>query len=676
MRSKQIKRIAFVVIMSFIISKVSAQDVLKLGSNPYIINEKAVLDIESTTRGFLPPRMTKLQRNAITTPPAGLQVWCTDCNVSTEPASGQLCIYLGTAWAPIDMNLGALVTTGKRGDANAPSRTSATAANIKGMLVEITGAAPVETGVVYKPIVGNDFTTLPLLDATGSAIAPNLKATTSPTVVAGGNPISVNVTGLGATPYYYRAYAKSYLGIGYGNTVVFNAAEPSFTTPVVTDGTGLYPKFSGTMTVNAGTPAGTVTEYGYASGTTSSPTTDMKVISTTASIAAINASLSGEHFSQNPTFNLQVDDYDLKSIGTKYFRFYVIANGTTTYSPDVSFTPVGDASTGGTAQIVIKSVVAFQNTPFKIEESSGKRTITVTYDVTKKGTYQGLWVTGNNAGPTTTTGLTISGGLASGTFTTLETNKTFTYEITGTPMTSLDGIIWTGSYNIGNLSSGSIAKGDITATRARCDNILYNPTTLATVTSPATGRIWMDRNLGAYRQAISSTDTQAYGCLFQMGRSSIGGHADMNRGSGTASTASTAVNSTSTTLVSSNSQTNLFVVGGNWETNDSSSLWVGIGAINNPCPSGYRLPTEAEASAMIDGDKYAGMINTLKFTFAGRRDRLDGSIAEVGSTGVYWTSLAGGSFQASSYHFFSDTTTYKNQARYKSSGFSVRCIKD
>ena len=60
------------------------------GSSP---NSKAMLDVSSTTKGFLPPRMTIVQRNAITTPPAGLLIWCNNCG-----ASGELQVFNGTTW--------------------------------------------------------------------------------------------------------------------------------------------------------------------------------------------------------------------------------------------------------------------------------------------------------------------------------------------------------------------------------------------------------------------------------------------------------------------------------------------------------------------------------------------------------------------------------------------------
>jgi hypothetical protein len=52
------------------------------------INASAVLEAVSTTKGFLPPRMTTTQKNAIATPAAGLVVYDTDLN--------QLCTYDGT----------------------------------------------------------------------------------------------------------------------------------------------------------------------------------------------------------------------------------------------------------------------------------------------------------------------------------------------------------------------------------------------------------------------------------------------------------------------------------------------------------------------------------------------------------------------------------------------------
>ena len=57
-------------------------------------NASAILDLTTTTQGFLPPRMTDAQKNAIATPATGLMVWCTNCGTA-----GELQVYNGTTWA-------------------------------------------------------------------------------------------------------------------------------------------------------------------------------------------------------------------------------------------------------------------------------------------------------------------------------------------------------------------------------------------------------------------------------------------------------------------------------------------------------------------------------------------------------------------------------------------------
>ena len=53
-------------------------------------DSKAALEVQSTTKGFLPPRMNNTQRDAIASPPAGLTIY------NTEVKSFQ--VYNGTAW--------------------------------------------------------------------------------------------------------------------------------------------------------------------------------------------------------------------------------------------------------------------------------------------------------------------------------------------------------------------------------------------------------------------------------------------------------------------------------------------------------------------------------------------------------------------------------------------------
>lgn len=69
----------------------------RLDVNGYIlggstINARAKMQVDSTTKGFLPPRMTTVQKNAIATPPAGLVVY--------DSTLQKLCVYT-TAWETI-----------------------------------------------------------------------------------------------------------------------------------------------------------------------------------------------------------------------------------------------------------------------------------------------------------------------------------------------------------------------------------------------------------------------------------------------------------------------------------------------------------------------------------------------------------------------------------------------
>jgi hypothetical protein len=73
------------------------QERARIGTYGMLIGTKtsvasAMLTIESTTKGFLPPRMTTTQRNAISSPAAGLVVYDTTLN--------KLCVYT-TAWETI-----------------------------------------------------------------------------------------------------------------------------------------------------------------------------------------------------------------------------------------------------------------------------------------------------------------------------------------------------------------------------------------------------------------------------------------------------------------------------------------------------------------------------------------------------------------------------------------------
>jgi hypothetical protein len=55
----------------------------------------AIVDIVSTSKGLLPPRMTYEQRNAIVSPAEGLMVFCTNCR---PDETGCISLYFGGQW--------------------------------------------------------------------------------------------------------------------------------------------------------------------------------------------------------------------------------------------------------------------------------------------------------------------------------------------------------------------------------------------------------------------------------------------------------------------------------------------------------------------------------------------------------------------------------------------------
>jgi len=192
--------------------------------------------------------------------------------------------------------------------------------------------------------------------------------------------------------------------------------------------------------------------------------------------------------------------------------------------------------------------------------------------------------------------------------------------------------------------------------------------TYGTVTSA--GKIWLDRNLGATQVATSSTDAAAYGDLYQWGRGSDG-HQIRTPLSGTTSTLSgTDIPGHANFILATTSPWD-------WLSLQNGSLWQGVSGVNNPCPSGFRLPTNAELGAerasWSSNNSAGAYASPLKFTVAGHRNLSYGSLENVGSSGFYWSSTVDGT-SSSSLDFFSGDAGTESSGR--AFGSSVRCIKN
>ena len=184
----------------------------------------------------------------------------------------------------------------------------------------------------------------------------------------------------------------------------------------------------------------------------------------------------------------------------------------------------------------------------------------------------------------------------------------------------------------------------------------------------------MDRNLGASQVATSSDDSSSYGDLYQWGRYSDG-HEKRN--------SLVFMNKATTpTPNDGNLWDASFITAGNaadsdWLTPSNNNLWQGVDGVNNPCASGYRIPTYLELNnermSWTSNDLDGAFNSVLKIASGGVRERSDGTVNGEGYTGVLWSSTTNSSY---SYCLFFNANNAFNNTGGRADGFSIRCIKD
>jgi uncharacterized protein (TIGR02145 family) len=178
------------------------------------------------------------------------------------------------------------------------------------------------------------------------------------------------------------------------------------------------------------------------------------------------------------------------------------------------------------------------------------------------------------------------------------------------------------------------------------------------------GKCWLDRNLGATALPTFWNDPDGYGDYYQWGRLTDGHEYRYS--------------STTTTLAGSTTpgHDNFIlntVYPNDWLITPDSTLWRPPFYTNNPCPYGFKVPTEDEwlnaSSTWTDRDDAYN--SPLKITAGGGRSFGNGTVYNAGSQGAYWTSNVAGNF-ARGITF--GQTSIATQSTGRGAGRSIRCV--
>ena len=110
--------------------------------------------------------------------------------------------------------------------------------------------------------------------------------------------------------------------------------------------------------------------------------------------------------------------------------------------------------------------------------------------------------------------------------------------------------------------------------------------------------------------------------------------------------------------------------------------------VNDPCPSGWRVPTVAELESLVNAGSEWTTLNgvngriigsgepTLFLPAAGNRSRLTGALGNVGMRGIYWSSATRSTTGASFLSLDSGNFYVTSGGGTRGIGFSVRCVAE
>jgi uncharacterized protein (TIGR02145 family) len=342
-------------------------------------------------------------------------------------------------------------------------------------------------------------------------------------------------------------------------------------------------------------------------------------------------------------------------------------------SPNCNFSritnPPVDASSNGTAVVSAYSCSTLYGGALLVSTPVSGVTQTITATVTTAGTYSisatANGVTFDGAGTFASTGVKTIVLTASGTPTAVGSNN---YALNTTP-------------NCSFIRNGFVT---VTGVYANVNGITKD---------------FASHNLGANPSADRFTYLVGYadgsggtlGYLYQWGRQTDG-HELRNSTTQAGPVAAPVANRFITTTVSPY----------DWSSTHSNTLW-GDGtagedpakAANDPCPSGFKVPSQAQWGGLYEIVNTAGAPSTANFnTFtwtgngfligqklylpaAGQRSDNSATLTDVGTRGVYWSSTVYLNNATSCHQFyFNRDEVYTNSWSSRRNGLSVRCISE
>jgi uncharacterized protein (TIGR02145 family) len=671
---KMIKKIAFI----FLLGSCAVQAQIGIGiPNP---DPSAVLELSSTNKGFVPPRMTTTQRTAITSPAAGLQVY--------DTTTSSLWYHNGTVW--VDTAIGGIF---KGSGSLTTNTTVAAGSNTLAFTSTATNGFSVD-GTTLSVDAANHAIGIGTIAPASSSIldlTSTNKAMLLPRVT---NTAAISFPVDGMLIYDVSSNCLKVYQNSSWTDCLGNVSTPLSTVSAVCTG------FSGsycTAALSGATYVVTITNNDFTSKQVSPQTTDLSLSGITGlnvsavspdTVTTINAGASlvvtytisgvpGSDGTLTGTFSKQgMNCSSTVTVGGT--RAVSAASATRTLCINTALNPITHTTTGATG------IGTATGLPAGVSAAWADNTITIIGTPTASGTFTySIPINGCGAAVNATGTITVTPAMA----VSASNNPTVEYYAVMTNIThtttSATGIGIATGLPPGISASWVSNTITISGTPTKEGTFTYSiPLTGGDcVTINATGTITVvcgANVFGVYKTFmcynLGATDTSGnpnipvqaiHGDYYQWGSAAV---------VATASTSAAAISGWNTTA------------NGSWS--DSSKT------VNDPCPAGFRVPSSVQWYSVINSNtnsrtgswanndsNFGSAINFgsgLSLPAAGYRKDTNGALSGRGFGGYYWSSTK----KDDAFHGTLGTLVFESYNTYiidiptGAYGYSVRCISE